>query len=262
VKSKISQLRLRLAIGKRLTEEQRNFILSNFKKISTLELSNQLGIDRRKIYQLYARNGLSTATNIPFSPEDEQYIRDHYATTSNKEIGMAIGRSNFSVKNKAESMGLKRTAEESRLIQEKYTTPTRFKTGSLPSGTLYDGCIRIRAPHRGISYQYIRISKSNWIPLQIYNWEQANGPVPEGKILRCKTKDTLNADPENWYITDRTEHLVKNAGREDLEDRYIASILSIRDKEKRKQFAQMPELIEVKRNQLKLRRTINELSEN
>ncbi|WP_082555260.1 HNH endonuclease [Devosia sp. Root635] len=29
-------------------------------------------------------------------------------------------------------------------------------------------------------------------------WEQANGPVPEGYVLKCLDSDKLNTDPSNW----------------------------------------------------------------
>jgi hypothetical protein len=156
---------------------------------------------------------------------------------------------------------VKRTREESLQIQQRCNSVTKYQNGNKPMCTKPDGFVSLRVDKRGIPYKFIKISDNNWIYLQIYNWEEKYGKIPSGKVLRCQNGDTLYTDPANWYLIDKAENLEKNAGRADLEDRYIASILSMRDKEKRKQFEAMPELIELKRNQLKLRRTINEFSE-
>lgn len=42
-----------------------------------------------------------------------------------------------------------------------------------------------------------RIHKHRWL------WEQANGPVPEGMVLKCLDGDKLNTDPSNWEAVPR-----------------------------------------------------------
>lgn len=96
--------------------------------------------------------------------------------------------------------------------------------------------------------------------LNRYNWEIKHGPIPKDKVLCCKTEDTMDCDPCNWELKDRSEALIKNRGSVDLTDKFVISTLSYRDPEFRKTIQDIPELIELKRTQLKLRRTINELS--
>jgi hypothetical protein len=84
---------------------------------------------------------------------------------------------------------------------------TQFKTGQLPANTKYAGHEHIRKPdgyveisvketnpHTGFERRYVL--KHRWL------WEQANGPIPDGMVLKCKG-DVLNTDPSNWELVPR-----------------------------------------------------------
>lgn len=34
-------------------------------------------------------------------------------------------------------------------------------------------------------------------------WEQKHGPIPDGMVLMCRSKDRANCDPSNWAMVDR-----------------------------------------------------------
>lgn len=42
------------------------------------------------------------------------------------------------------------------------------------------------------------VHKHRWL------WEQANGPIPEGHILKCLDGDKTNCEPSNWELIPRT----------------------------------------------------------
>ncbi|MEI7424465.1 MAG: HNH endonuclease signature motif containing protein [Prolixibacteraceae bacterium] len=224
-------------------------------------MTRLLNRSKRSVYSRAKILGLSGVFVVKFTEEQIKFIKENYSTMSNTEIGAIIGRSKWSVKAFASSYGLKRSAEESQNIQERCRCKTNFVKGHLPKNTKSDFDITIRTSHCGSFYKWIRLSVANWAMLHVYNWEQANGTVPEGKILRSISGDTLDCSPENWKLVDRAEHLTLNSGRSALEDKYIANILTIRSKEMKPIYLQMPELLDLKRNELKLRRTINELAE-
>lgn len=83
---------------------------------------------------------------------------------------------------------------------------TQFKKGGLPHNTNYlghervskDGYVEISIdevnPHTGFGRRYVLKHR--------YLWERANGPVPKGMALKCKT-DRLNTDPSNWELIPR-----------------------------------------------------------
>lgn len=42
-----------------------------------------------------------------------------------------------------------------------------------------------------------------WKRVHIINWEEINGPVPEGHCLKCLGDDKLDVDPGNWEAVPR-----------------------------------------------------------
>ncbi|MGE0023971.1 MAG: HNH endonuclease signature motif containing protein [Hyphomicrobium sp.] len=84
---------------------------------------------------------------------------------------------------------------------------TQFRKGRSPHNTKGaghesigdDGYVWIvtdrRNPWTGASTW--RVHKHRW------TWEQANGPVPEGMVLKCKDGNRLNTDPSNWELIPR-----------------------------------------------------------
>lgn len=148
------------------------------------------------------------------------------------------------------------------------TAATRFKKGQTNHNSLYDGCIRVRHDHPergGKPHKYIRISKGVWKELQHYNWEQVNGPIPKGHILACLDGDPLNCDPSNWELITMGENARRNSGQIHLTDKYVAGLITRQgngrckvDEETRDTILQYPELVELKRKQIILQRTIKQ----
>jgi hypothetical protein len=94
---------------------------------------------------------------------------------------------------------------------------TEFKKGNEPHNTKYDGCISIRTHKRdNKKYKYIRISKGNWQLLNRYVWEQNNGPIPKGMIIRHIDGDTMNCQISNLKIISKAENLSLNYDREKM----------------------------------------------
>jgi hypothetical protein len=135
---------------------------------------------------------------------------------------------------------------------------TEFKKGHLPINTKYDGCITVRRDSRGIKYKWIRISKANWKEYHRYIWEQENGPIPENHIIRFKNGNQLDVRIDNLECIQRKQNLLKNINRNT--DKFIASTLVKKDPELRKMVEKCPGLLELKRQELKLRRAIRDTS--
>ena len=79
---------------------------------------------------------------------------------------------------------------------------TQFKKGQLPHNFKGSG-------HESIGddgYIWVVTDRRNpWTGAATWRihkhrvlWEQANGPVPEGMVLKCLDGDRLNTDPSNW----------------------------------------------------------------
>lgn len=94
---------------------------------------------------------------------------------------------------------------------------TQFKKGQEPHNTKHLGHERINRegyveisvdqvnPHTGYGRRYVH--KHVWL------WEQANGPVPEGHVLKCLDTNKANSDPSNWEAIPRGVLARLNGGR-------------------------------------------------
>ena len=227
-----------------------------------------------------------------FTAEQDEFIVANYLTMPIKSIGDKIGRSYTGIMLRLERMGLElpsevieRNKQSARIKpgnvpvnkgkkQTEYmdaetiarTAATRFKKGNLSANTKEaDGAISIRFDHanrNGKPYKYIRVSLGKWRLLQHVNWEQVNGPIPKGYMLRCRTEDTLNCDINNWELITMAENAVRNSGAINLNDKYVATKLASRsrkiDQELKKELLEHPELLEIKRQELLLSRAIKQ----
>lgn len=153
-----------------------------------------------------------------YSLEHTQFIIDNYTTMSNIEMAKKLGRSRDSIRRKLKKEGLERTAVQIKLIMDNSnSSKTRFKKGRQPGNALYDGAITIRTDAKtGIQYRWIRLAVGKWKELHRLNWEKLHGPIAEGKVLRCRDGNPLNAHPSNWQLIERRLNLEKNYNREKM----------------------------------------------
>ena len=139
----------------------------------------------------------------------------------------------------------------------------QFKKGHVSKNTKYDGAVVLRKRIRpNANYLFIRIKKMKWLPLHNYIWIKNHGSVPKGMVVRFKDGDHFNCNIENLELISRKENLLRNnpGPKMDLvySDRYIAARLKVMGKENQLGFIkEHPEMIEIKRQQLLLRRGIN-----
>lgn len=258
VSQKIKRMKL-IRTGKIITIEQKLFVLNNYKSLSINAICKQANLRHYQVYTLLSRSGIKLSVSEYYTAREEQIIRDNFATLTNEEIGQLINRTGESVHHKAQTLKLKRTRASVDKIRQRVCSQTFFPKGHLPHNTKSDGEVSIRV-YKGKRQKHVRVSLAYWMPLQNFNWEQVNGPIPDGMVLRCLSADAMNCNPDNWEPVNRVDHLEKNIGRATLEDNYITHVLSMKNKGARSAIAEMPELIELKRNQLKLKRYINELT--
>lgn len=132
----------------------------------------------------------------------------------------------------------------------RFSPATEYKKGNEPAATKWDGWVGIRNNYkRGTAYKWIRISKGKYMAYHHYIWKQAGRTIPKGHVLRFKNNDTLDVRLENLECVPRSAALYDNR---------LAYCVE-RDPEKREVIKkEFPELIELKRKQLELRRAIND----
>ena len=146
---------------------------------------------------------------------------------------------------------------------------TQFKKGQVPHNIKHDGAISLRREKTGHTgkkhrwYYWIRVSTSKWEPLHVHLWKNRFGAIPKGMRVMFKDGNSLNCVLENLCLRSPREAMEQTR----YSDEYITSLMSQqgsrrygyrRNKEMYEELLKNPEIIELKRNQLKLQRTIKE----
>lgn len=222
----------------------------------------------------------------PFTQEDIEYIKEKYSDTRTKDIAAHLNRNIYSIYNLADRLGLKKSEEfnnspaSGRKIKGQRSSPnsefpkghkpwntglkgvlkgsfTSFKKGHLPHNTLSDGVIRTRKNKHGTPYQWIRLGLAKWEMLHVHTYKKFYGEIPEGHIVIFKNKNTMDCSPENLLMISKQQHAANTRNT----DGYIAARLASTgrgkyDKDLAEELKKHPELIDLKRNQLKLNQTL------
>ena len=142
---------------------------------------------------------------------------------------------------------------------------TWFKKGDIPANAYNEpGKITVRhaADKRGgRPYKYICLGLARWVPYHTYLWEKENGPVPKGHCLWFKDGNSLNCVLGNLELITRKENYARNHPAVRLGDRFVARCIVGRNGDP-ELIIDQPELIELKRQQLKLSKEIKNHDKN
>jgi len=175
----------------------------------------------------------ATASIREWTAAQDHWLKGLYPSMSNTKIASIMGRTYPAIQNRAIKLGLKKCPDY--LEQEKpgrfkkggtswnkgihfnsggRSVQSRFKAGHAPANQLPIGSevvdnygyrkrkVRDDAP-KGRGYQ-------NWKFVHVIVWEQANGPLPKGHIVRFRDSDITNVVPGNLVALTRGENAVIN----------------------------------------------------
>ena len=169
----------------------------------------------------------------PWTPRQDAWLQELYAETPNWQIAHMMGRKYLSIRNRAIRLGLKKAADY--LEREKpgcfrhgqspwnkgipfesggRSPLTRFKAGGVPLNTQPIGTEVVDS--YGYRKRKVRDDKPggkayrNWRFVHVIVWEQHNGPLPKGHIVRFRDSDNTNASPSNLVALTRGENAVIN----------------------------------------------------
>lgn len=172
-----------------------------------------------------------------FTEEEDQFIKDHYLSLPAFFMEKLLGRPKGTVRQRIPLLGLTiPDAIKSAFIKDgffkkgtvpankgkkliDYVSPekignikrTQFKKGQKPKNTLHDHAVVKRKDKTGVTYLYIRVSLSKWVPLQRYVWQQKHGIIPEGHNIIFKDRNTLNCNIDNLEIVSNAQLMILNS---------------------------------------------------
>lgn len=169
-----------------------------------------------------------------WKPHEIELLKQHYADSTIHELMQMLNKSDRKIYNQARNLGLKKSAEyeEKRRIQDienirknttkrfqKGQTPwnkgikgsipnnvTSFKKGNLPHNTRNEGETRLNKE----GYLLVKIAHKKWVRKHYLIWEEVNGKVPKGYILRLKDNNRDNYDISNIELISRAENMRLN----------------------------------------------------
>lgn len=193
-----------------------------------------------------------------WSDEQKQLLRDNYQCLSTAELATLVGRSFAATKTMAQKVLRLRKSPEALSALLQRTSRHTFQKGDMPTNTIFGDqqVIRIRRNKKRPPYKWIRTGFKQWQMYHIYQWELHNGPVPKGKIIVFRDGDRMNCEPDNLEAITRQQLAERNNGAVSLKDGYVAHLLAPRNPALKAELLNHPDLLELKRTQIQLNRTI------
>ena len=169
-----------------------------------------------------------------WKPHEIEILKQHYADSNIHELMQMLNKSDRKIYNQARNLGLKKSAEyeEKRRLFDienlrKNTTKrfqkgqtawnkgikgsipnnvTSFKKGNLPHNTRNEGETRLNKE----GYLLVKIAHKKWVRKHYLIWEEVNGKVPKGHVLRLKDNNRDNYDISNIELISRADNMRLN----------------------------------------------------
>lgn len=111
--------------GKPWTNEENEFVRSNWNKMTAREISAVLGRSRAVIANHRQKLGLNKKST-EYTPEEDEFIRAHWKTMSDSKMATVLHRSELSICRRRNLLGLKHrlTKQEADFIEENWDKKT------------------------------------------------------------------------------------------------------------------------------------------
>lgn len=220
----------------KITEEEDEFILTNYKYMTIMEIAKKLGRGRSSVQNRLKIYGVT-------------------GTKRQHDIGY------FKKGHQPWNKGLKQMTSEKCL-------PTLFKKGQPSTNTKPVGTIVFKVKDgsgQGYYDYYIKYKEHAWMSLRQWTWMKHNGEVPPGHIIVYKNK-RHDFSIDNLLCISRAENVRRNYNGKRVKahyssglaftPEYCATRVSIYNKELKQELLQNPELLEIIQNNMKLKRQI------
>jgi hypothetical protein len=149
-------------------------------------------------------------------------------------------------------------SEASRLA----SAATQFRKGQVPKNHLPVGSFTYRSRYNRSrdSGWHVKVAEPNqWKEAKHLVWEQTNGPIPPGMVVRIVNGDLNDLRLENLQLISKKENRILNSASTTLSDRFVAFTIATKNNPELvdELIANYPELIELKKLQIILKREIN-----
>ncbi|WP_293916579.1 MULTISPECIES: HNH endonuclease [unclassified Sphingobacterium] len=257
------------AIGKiEVTPEMENFLRKNYSTMTNPELAKALGLRLTKTREFLYALGLQRMQLEYWTNEQIQFLKENYKTMGDSEIAEVFnarwekkkGWSKKHIEKKRKYLQLFRTKEDRKLILEKAKINGFYSRANKKMwqvrGVNPDGTILFWKHSSGRTLPVIKVNGS-FVHYGRYRYQQLHGEIPKGMNVIYADGDSTNLTDENLKIVSNSELALINNPSQKLTDNFVAGILTHGQPDLRQEIKKHPDLIELKRQQLLLQRTIN-----
>jgi hypothetical protein len=250
------------------TVEMDKFLLENYNSMTNKELADAIGLRLTTTRTRLIHLGLKRMEMEYWTHEQIEFLKANYKLMGDTEIA-ELFQNNYSkvkgwnkkhIEKKRRYLKLKRTEVDKKLIHERNREAGRFAMCPVKAwetrGQAPVGEVRVWDMN-GSHYptKYIK-TENGWVKLSHFNWIKINGAIPAGAIITHLDGNAMNCETDNLASISKSENMARNGGSKDLSDNYVAGLLTPGDKELREELKKLLELIEVKRQSIKLNRII------
>ncbi len=245
------------------------FIRKNFETMSNRELADHFGMHiqtmRTKLYEM----GLYRMRLQYWTEEQIRYLKKNYKKIGDKELSEIFtdkwpkekGWTLKHIEKKRKYLNLKRSKIELKAIHQRNVDQGRFLLCPvkrwLVTGVAQEGEIRMWRENSGRLVPRIKIN-GKFIHWARWAYINAFGEVPPKMNVVFADGNPENQTIENLELIADGELSRRNSMKssQGLSDNYIAGVLTHGNPEARKELKKYPEILELKRQQLKLNRLI------
>jgi len=245
------------------------FIKKNFKKYSSKQLGSLLHLKLSAIRHYCYELNLRRMELEYFTTSQTNYLKRHFKAIGDSELAEIFqkkwpkkkGWSKKHIEKKRKYLRLKRTPTQIKAIHIRNVNKGRF---SLCPVKAWDK--RRRAEEGEIRYwrcgqKLTPFIKHNgkFVHWSRWEWQRNHGTIPRGMNVIFKDSNPQNLTVKNLCLVSDQQLSARNSriSSQGLSDNYVIGILTHKDPVLRKALKSCPNIIELKRKQLILKRTIN-----
>lgn len=152
----------------------------------------------------------------PFSTQEQEKIKAEYLHKPLRALARELNTNRGRLGRYLKRNGL----EVPKSVAANRQSASRFKTGHVPKGK-GKGASATR-------YKYVKNDRGQWITSQRAAWENVNGPLSPGEIVRAKDGDPSNLRLDNLEVITRAESMYRNSVHDNPEE-VIPSLVLINE---------------------------------
>lgn len=214
------------------SESDKEYIRKNYANMSVTKIAQNLNLNPDSIKRFVKKDGLTGKSRATvWTKERDNKLAEIYSDMTNEKIAEVMSMNIRAIQARAFILGLKKSEEHIErhrkgLFEHRHEPWNKgmkgllipgsekgfFKKGNLPHNTKYDGAISLRIESKTKNrYYYKRISLREWVPVHLLVWEEVNGKLPKGLVIRHINGDSLDNRIENLEAISHSEHMIKNS---------------------------------------------------